>query len=97
MNDSKAGEGDQNTENPKFTEFFTTIFTIFLNFELPDRVHLHFKCLDIIYPEASRHLGAILSILTRLKDSKINLVLMYILLNSIRDKKIMKTYGQCLQ
>lgn len=55
---------------------------------------LHIYC-DL--PEANSLLGAILSILRRLKNNRTNLALI-ILLNSIRDKKkIAKTWSQCLQ
>lgn len=63
---------------------------IFLNLKLAYRVHLHFKCLDTTYPEANSRLGAIL---TRLEDNRIYLALIYILLNSIRDKKTSKNTG----
>lgn len=97
MNYFRAWEAAQKKENLKFTEFFTPILTIFLYLEVSEKIHLHFKWLDTKYPEANSHLGAILSILTRLKDKRINLTLIYILLNSIRDKKIAKPRGQCLQ
>lgn len=75
MNDSRAGKADQKKENPKFMKFFIPILMIFLNLELSDRVHLYFKCLDTTYPEANNDSGAILSILRRLKDNRINLAL----------------------